>query len=267
MKIFPEEVSRALGQNLKKTLPYWKRTISKMEACLEKIEALPSYEDLEKTPGKLEFLEQEQAEIFKDIRDAFSNFALAYWTYTDPTTLSNEICINLPETITSDIYKDLFCPFEVEVCTKADWLIVKTPPLPGRYKRYNHFSSRGCYTDYSPLYSRELNAALAKKFAQFSREELTRFWSYPKKNFAYIFAMSKGDSHIIDSDNRDTKTTTDTICDHLLTDDGAYCTSFESFSVSDEILPVGTYIIVSPNFQNPPSLPTLIETIKSVKLG
>lgn len=237
-----------------------------MEACLEKIEALPPYENREKTPIELKILGQEQAEIFKNIRAAFSNFEFAYWAYTDPHALASEACMNLPETITSDVYKNLFCVFEVAVETKGDCLLVKTPPLPSRYKRWVPFKSHNAVDNF-PLYERELDAALSRKFAAFSEEELRKFLGYPRKNIAYIFAMLKSDSHIIDADNRDTKTTTDIICGHMLTDDGTYCTSFESFSVSDEILPVGTYIIVSPNFENPPSLPVLIEGIKSVKLG
>lgn len=89
---------------------------------------------------------------------------------------------------------------------------------------------------------------------------------YPQKNITYIFANLQEAFHVVDVDNRSVKKATGTICEHLQTDDGAYCTSFESFSVSDEILPVGTYIIVSPNFENPPSLPALIEAIKAVKM-
>lgn len=265
MKVLPQELAVAMRGNLKKSLPYLKRMISKMESCLQKLESLPPADWENFSPDGLKFLEQEQAEIFKTMRETFTNFALAYWAYTDPHALASEAGTSLTETIMSDEYENNFCVFDVSIETKNDWLLVKTPPLPSRYKRWTPLKSHNA-VDTFPLYKRELDAALSKKFAAFSEEELRKFWGYPRKNIAYIFAMSKGDSHIIDADNRDTKTTTDIICDHMLTDDGAYCTSFESFSVSDEILPVGTYIIVSPNFENPPSLSALIEAIKAVKM-
>lgn len=266
MKVFPQGLSIAMRENLKKSLPYLERMILKMESCLQKLESLPPADWENFSPDGLKFLEQEQAEIFKTMRGTFTNFALAYWAYTDPHALASEAGTSLTETIVSDEYKNNFCLFDVAVETKNDWLLVKTPPLPSRYKRWVPFKSHNAVDNF-PLYERELDAALSKKFAAFSEEELRKFLGYTRKNIAYIFAMSKDDSHIIDADNRDTKTTTDIICNHMLTDDGAYCTSFESFSVSNEILPVGTYIIVSPNFENPPSLPVLIEAIKSVKLG
>lgn len=266
MKVLPEEISIAMAKNLKKSLPYLKRMISKMELCLEEIESpLPqNWEDL--SPSELKIPEQEQAEIFKTMRETFTNFALAYWAYTDPHALASEAGTSLTETIMSDEYKNNFCIFDVSVETKNDWLLVKTPPLPSRYKRWTPLKSHNA-VDTFPLYKRELDAALSKKFVELSEEESMKFYGCPRKNIAYIFALPKDASHIIDADNRDTKATTDIICDHLLTDDGAYCTSFESFSVSDEILPVGTYIIVSPNFENPPSLSELIEAIKMVNLG
>lgn len=267
MKVLPEEIARAMAQNLGKSLPYLKQTIRKMEYCCEEIESLPPCEDRLKTVAEFENLEEKLSEIFKNIRDAFSKFVLAYWAYTDPHALTNETCMNWTETITSDAYKDFFCVFDVAVEIKNNWIMVKTPPIPGRYKQYKPFGPKGCYTDYSSLYKRELEAALSRKFARLSSEESMKICTYPKKNIAYIFSMPKDALRIIDADNRDTKTTTDVICDHMLTDDGARCTSFESFSVSDKILPVGTYIVVSPNFGNPPSLSELIDAIKMVNLG
>lgn len=266
MKVLPEEISIAMAKNLKKSLPYLKRMISKMELCLEEIESpLPqNWEDF--SPSELKISEQEQAEIFKTMREAFTNFALAYWAYTAPHALASEAGMNLTETIMSDEYKNKFCIFDVTVEVKNDWLLVKTPPLPSRYKRWAPFKSHNA-VDTFPLYARELDAALSRKFVELSEEEAMKFYGYPRKNIAYIFAMPKDAAQIIDTNNRDTKKTTDIICDHMLTDDGAYCTSFESFSVSDKILPAGTYIVVSPNFENPPPLSALIEAIKATKIG
>lgn len=180
MDLSPQATQCAMAKNLQKMLPYWRRTISKMEACLEKIEALPPYENREKSPVELKILEQEQAEIFKNIRAAFSNFEFAYWAYTDPHALASEVGTSLTETIMSDEYKNNFCTFDVSVETKNDWLLVKTPPLPSRYKRWAPFKNHNAVDNF-PLYERELDAALSRKFAAFSEEELRKFWGYHAK--------------------------------------------------------------------------------------
>lgn len=40
MKVLPQELAVAMRGNLKKSLPYLKRMISKMESCLQKLESL-----------------------------------------------------------------------------------------------------------------------------------------------------------------------------------------------------------------------------------
>lgn len=273
MNVCKQAIHSTIAENSRKMVPYLKQAIAKMERCLEDIERLPPCKNQnDPAPEDDYFFANFQSEIVKNAQDILFHLVTAYWLYTKPETLAeaenfwgNHAANATPESVMmSDAYKKNFCIFEVGVAVKNDWLLVKLPPLPSRYKRHTSFKSSS-YVDYSPLYTRELNASLYRKFASFSDEERMKFYRYPRKNIAYIFADPAGASHVSDLDNRDTKKTTDIICEHMLTDDGARCTSFEFFYTSDEVLPVGTYVVVTPNYQDPPPLSALIAAINATK--
>lgn len=65
------------------------------------------------------------------------------------------------------------------------------------------------------------------------------------------------------NDNYDTKHITDTIIDHLLgTDNGLVC-SFSYCGMQEGELPVGSYVIVSPDLNAPPPPASLLPVLKN----
>lgn len=148
--------------------------------------------------------------------------------------------------------------FEVDVRIVEQLLLVKLPLLWSRYGAIMH-TGKQCYkTDSLRWFEWELNAALERISDQVPL--------YMYKNIGYLHVIPKALRTFVDNDNYDTKYITDTITTYLLgTDNGLVC-SFSFYGMEEGELPVGSYAIVSPNFNAPPSMDTILPILKDAFL-
>ena len=150
---------------------------------------------------------------------------------------------------------DSWAVFEVKAKVKNQCLLVKLPLLWSRYVAFLH-NKKGCHATDSLGWMRwELRAALDKISDQIPL--------YVCKNICYVHVVPKDSTAHADNDNYDTKQITDTIIEYILgTDNGLVC-SFSFYGIEEGELPVGSYAIVSPDHNAPPSLASLLPLLKA----
>ncbi len=154
----------------------------------------------------------------------------------------------------SEFWEEHCKVFDVKAAVKDRYLLVKLPPLWGRYTAILCNGKRVYATDSLKWMDWELRSALSK-----IREQIPLCL---KKNICYIHVIPKGDPCPVDNDNYDTKHITDVITTYLIGTDSAMICSFSFYSMRAGELPEGTYAVASPDLNRPPALESLVPVLK-----
>lgn len=160
------------------------------------------------------------------------------------------------EAVTSEEQTKFHSVFEVKAELKDGLLLIKMPPLPSMF--HSQFGNGNRYRSQPSArwFVHELEAALY----QIPERPPFNF----ENHFSYLHVIKALTNTTPDSDNRDTKHITDTVCGYLGCSDSATATSFSSMAVQSEKLPEGSYLMVSPTFGKPPSLDFLVRQFSAV---
>ena len=138
---------------------------------------------------------------------------------------------------------------EVYIMITASELIVRIPNLVSKYSAF----SRTHAAEYSSVFAAEVREkmAAADVSIDFTEKHIT------------ILGVYRDDARKIpDADNLDTKAIVDAITRYLPGgDDWEHCT-FSNANIKSDRLKSGTYFIVSPSYQEPPSMTLLISRLE-----
>lgn len=144
--------------------------------------------------------------------------------------------------------------FKVDVRISGQLLLVKLPLLWSRYSAILHTKKKCFAADNLSWMDWELRAALGKV-----RDKIPL---YLCKNICYVHVVPEELRMFVDNDNYDTKHITDTIVASLLGSDNGLVCSFSCYGMSEGEISAGSYVVVSPDFNAPPSLESLLPVLK-----
>lgn len=220
-----------------------------IEECDKIIDWIPDPPPEKTATGEPDLVSFYQLEsIQKRFNQLKTNLFYMYWTLA-----RYDLADGMPDAdapTVSEFWEKHCKVFDVRVAVKGQLLLVKLPPLWGRYTAMLSNGGRAYPTDSLKWMDWELRSALAE-----IQEQIPL---YLKKNICYIHVLPEGVSCFVDNDNYDTKHITDIITSYLLGTDNAMICSFSFYSMRAGELPESTYVVVSPDLNEPPALKALV---------
>lgn len=212
-------------------------------------------------PQNLTEKEEVLDQILKQLLPCFdrmkSTIFMAYSILATPDTFEGQRSIS--ETLLSDDYEKTSMCFHLDLKADNEKLIVKLPILWSRYGPKQGVPAYIIAKGYWCWFGSEIE----RLFLQHENE----IPPFRRSHFSFVHVLDPNKSHYPDNDNYDTKFITDKIISCIGGTDGPLQVSFSSMSLPSTNLEEGTYVVVSHNYNQSPSLQTLKEWLKTAFLA
>lgn len=191
--------------------------------------------------------------ILSIMNESKTLFFLTYKLFSDVNYVP--LGVTGDRVLLTDFHKDFKEFLPVKLIVSDNKIYVKLPLL---WSKYNVHAGKK-HGDNLSFFKSELQSEIYKNY-----DEICSIPNMSFKHFSYLFVVPSTLSVPADSDNYDTKYVTDLLSNTLLCGDSALSCTFSYYSIMENSLPEGTYIMLDSSFGNPPKIDVLKDEFQRI---